>query len=174
MQETRVQSLIQEDYTYHRTAGPIRHDYWALTLQSPYATTVETHAPRTCAPKQDTPVQWGKKTNKQTKNQQISEMCRVWAACGGSHCKFLARGSRKMSCLEKTFGVVGALYLSVVCFPAASVIGDLVRCRLLSPVSDPLNQIPKWLACMLKFGNIGVKEAEGNPEGYWSTFGVKY
>ena len=108
------------------------------------------------------------------KPQQISEMCRVWATCGGSHCKFLARGSRKMSCLEKIFRVVGALYLSVVCFPAASVIGDLVRCRLSSPVSDPLNQIPKWLACMLKFGNIGVKEAEGNPEGYWSIFGVKY
>ena len=34
MQETWIQSLIQEDPTSHRTTKPISHNYWACVLQS--------------------------------------------------------------------------------------------------------------------------------------------
>ena len=33
MQETRVQSLIQEDPTCHGAAGPLHHNYWACALK---------------------------------------------------------------------------------------------------------------------------------------------
>ena len=91
----------------------------------------------------------GKKTQK---NKWISEMFGVWATCGGSHCKFLARGSRKMSCLEKTFQGTWSFVLQCGLLSSSiRIIGDLVRCRPSSPVSDPLNQILKCFACMLKF-----------------------
>lgn len=45
----------------------------------------------------------GEATAVREKKKRISEMFGVWPTCGGTHCKFLARGSRKMSCLEKTF-----------------------------------------------------------------------
>ena len=65
MQGTRVQALVPEDPTYREAAKPMRHNYWACTLQpmshnywSPRATTTEAWTPRTCAPQQEKPSQW--------------------------------------------------------------------------------------------------------------------
>ena len=85
MQETRVQSLIQEDPTCRRATKPmchncwacalepVSHNYWArmpqllkprhnrvhmLQLLSPRAATTEAHTPRAHAPQQEKPPQW--------------------------------------------------------------------------------------------------------------------
>ena len=35
MQGTRVQSLVQEDPTFHRATKPIRQNYWSLCVLEP-------------------------------------------------------------------------------------------------------------------------------------------
>ena len=56
MQETWVQSLVQEDLTCHRASKPVGHKYWCRhsrawvpQLLSPCATTTEASAPRASA-----------------------------------------------------------------------------------------------------------------------------
>ena len=84
MQGTRVWALTREDPTCCGATKPVRHNYWACTLDpashnywahvlqllslcsrahepqllSPRATTTEAHTPRDCAPQQEKPPQW--------------------------------------------------------------------------------------------------------------------
>ena len=65
-------SLVQEDLTCRGATKPVRHNYWACTLEpachnhwahmlqllSPHAATTEAHAPRARAPQQEKPPQW--------------------------------------------------------------------------------------------------------------------
>ena len=86
---------------------------------------------------------------------RIYEMFGVWSTCGGSHCRFLGRGSRKMSCLEMSFGIVGlcssryGLYSKSI-----SVIGDAHSQALSSESNLHFTKIPKWLAYILKFEKL--------------------
>ena len=73
MQGTWVQSLVQEDPTWHGAAEPVCHNYWTLgaleparrnywahmpQLLSPRAATTEACAPRAHAPQQEKQPQW--------------------------------------------------------------------------------------------------------------------
>ena len=65
MQGTRVWALVREDPTCRGATKPVRHNYWACTLEpashnywSPCATTTEARAPRACALQQEKPQQW--------------------------------------------------------------------------------------------------------------------
>ena len=65
MQGTRVRALVREDPTCRGATKPVRHDYWACTLEpacrnywSPCATTTEARAPRAHVPQQEKPPQW--------------------------------------------------------------------------------------------------------------------
>ena len=65
MQGTQVQALVQEDPTCRRATEPVRHNYWACTLEapepqllSPHAATTEARTPRAHAPQQEKPLQW--------------------------------------------------------------------------------------------------------------------
>ena len=62
---TRVRSLVREDLTCRRATKPMRHNYWACSLEpachnywSLRATTTEAHMPRARAPQQEKPPQW--------------------------------------------------------------------------------------------------------------------
>ena len=57
MQETRVWALVQEDPTCRRATKPLRHNYWACTLE-PVSHNYWTHVPRACAPQQEKPPRW--------------------------------------------------------------------------------------------------------------------
>ena len=72
MQGTQVRTQVQEDPTCRGATKPVRHNYWACTLEptshkywaresqvlSTRATTTEAHVPRACAPQQEKPPQW--------------------------------------------------------------------------------------------------------------------
>ena len=84
MQGTRVRALVQEDPTCRGATKPMRHNYWACTLEStshnywarvpqllslhsrahepqllsPHVTTTEVHTPRAHALQQEKPPQW--------------------------------------------------------------------------------------------------------------------
>ena len=72
MQGTWAQALLREDPTCHGAIKPMRHNYWACTLEpashnywacvpqllSPRATTTEARTPRARAPQQEKPPQW--------------------------------------------------------------------------------------------------------------------
>ena len=67
MQGTRVRALVREDPTYRGATKPVRHNYWACTLEprackpqllSPRATITEARAPTVHAPQQEKPPQW--------------------------------------------------------------------------------------------------------------------
>ena len=65
VQGTWVWVLVREDLTCRGATEPVRHYYWACTLEpmshnywSPHATTTEARAPRTCAPQQEKLPQW--------------------------------------------------------------------------------------------------------------------
>ena len=65
MQETWVQSLVQEDPIYLGATKPMHHNYWACALE-PRNHHYWVHAPpllksmhpRACAPQQEKPLQW--------------------------------------------------------------------------------------------------------------------
>ena len=73
MQGTQVRALVQDDPTCHGATKPMRHNYWACTLEpvshnywahkpqllSLRATTTEAYAPRARALQQEKPPQWG-------------------------------------------------------------------------------------------------------------------
>ena len=79
MKRTWVRALVQEDATCHRATKPVRHNYWACTLEpvshnyrarepqllSPCATTTEAHVPRARALQQEKPPQWEARTLQQ-------------------------------------------------------------------------------------------------------------
>ena len=56
MQGTWVQSLVWEDSTCHRATKPVRHNYWACTLE-PTSHNYWARTPRACAPQQEKPPQ---------------------------------------------------------------------------------------------------------------------
>ena len=65
MQGTQLRPLVQEDPTCPGATKPVRHNYWACTLEpvshnywGPHATTTEARVPRACAPQQEKPPQW--------------------------------------------------------------------------------------------------------------------
>ena len=64
MQGTRVRALVREDPTCRGATKPVRHNYWACTLEpashywSPRATTTEALVPRARALPQEKPQQW--------------------------------------------------------------------------------------------------------------------
>ena len=65
MQGTRVRDLVWEDPTCRGATKPVRHNYWACTLEpashnywSPHAITTEACAPRACALQQEKPSEW--------------------------------------------------------------------------------------------------------------------
>ena len=72
MQGTPVRALVWEDPTCRGATKPVRHNYWACTLEpashnywacepqllSPCATTTEARVPRARAPQQEKPPQW--------------------------------------------------------------------------------------------------------------------
>ena len=62
MQGTWVWALFQEDPTYRGAAKPVRHNYWACTLEpqllSPRATTTTACVLRAHAPQQEKPPPW--------------------------------------------------------------------------------------------------------------------
>ena len=53
MQGTWVQSLVQEDPTWHRATKPVRHNYWAHMPQ-----VLKPACSRACAPQQEKLLQW--------------------------------------------------------------------------------------------------------------------
>ena len=57
MQGTRVQAVVWEDPTCHGATKPVRHNYWACTLE-PASHNTEARAPRARAPQQEKPRQW--------------------------------------------------------------------------------------------------------------------
>ena len=59
MQGTQVQSLVWEDSTCCRTAKPLRHSYYSLSIPEPVLCNAEkpTTAPRVQALQQKDPVQ---------------------------------------------------------------------------------------------------------------------
>ena len=65
VQGTQVWALVREDPTCRRATKPVRHHYWAYTLEptshnywSPCATTTEAHTPTAHALQQEKPLQW--------------------------------------------------------------------------------------------------------------------
>ena len=65
MQGTWVRALVWEDPTCRGAAKPVRHNYWACTLEpashnywSLRATTTEAHVHRARAPQREKPPQW--------------------------------------------------------------------------------------------------------------------
>ena len=66
MQETQVQSLIQEDPTCHRATKPVRLNYWACSLEQGSCNywahgsqPLKPMCPGDHAPQQEKPLQWG-------------------------------------------------------------------------------------------------------------------
>ena len=57
MQGTRVRALLWEDSTCRRATKPVRHNYWACTLE-PTSHNYWARAPRARAPQQEKPPQW--------------------------------------------------------------------------------------------------------------------
>ena len=57
MQGTRIQSLVREDTTCHRSAKPMCHNYWACALE-PERHNYWAQARRARAPLQEKPLQW--------------------------------------------------------------------------------------------------------------------
>ena len=57
MQGTRVRALGQEDPICRGATKPVRHNYWACTLE-PWATTTEARVPRARALQQEKPPKW--------------------------------------------------------------------------------------------------------------------
>ena len=65
MQGTRVRALVRKDPTCRGATKPVRHNYWACTLEpashnywSPCATTTEARAPKARARQQEKPPHW--------------------------------------------------------------------------------------------------------------------
>ena len=54
---TRVRALVWEDPTCRGANKPVRHNYWACTLE-PVSGNYWAHAPRARAPQQEKPPQW--------------------------------------------------------------------------------------------------------------------
>ena len=77
MQETQVQSLIQEDPTCHEAAEAVHHNYWACARE-PRSHNYWAHVlqvlkpklPRACAPQQEKPLQWEAQTATKTQHSQ--------------------------------------------------------------------------------------------------------
>ena len=65
MQGTQVQALVQEDPTCRGATKPVRHNYWACTLE-PACCNYWAHAPRAHARQQEKPPQWEARTLKET------------------------------------------------------------------------------------------------------------
>ena len=59
MQETQIQSLVQEDTTCHGATKLVRHNYWACALK-PRAAATEVCVPRAQGLQQEKPSQWEK------------------------------------------------------------------------------------------------------------------
>ena len=55
MQGTRVQALVQEDSTYRGATKPVRHNYWACTLE-PTSHNYWAHVPQLLKPVRLEPV----------------------------------------------------------------------------------------------------------------------
>ena len=75
MQGTQVGALVQEHPTCREATKPVRHNYWACTLEpvshnywSQWATTTEAHAPRARALQQEKPPQWEARAQQQRPN----------------------------------------------------------------------------------------------------------
>ena len=58
MQETRVQSLVQEDPTCCGATKPGGHNYWVCALEPRSCNYRSPRCPRACAPQREKPLHW--------------------------------------------------------------------------------------------------------------------
>ena len=66
MQRTRVRALVQEDPTHRRTTKPVRHNYWACTLE-PVSHNYWAHAPQLLKATSLEPVLQNKRSHRNEK-----------------------------------------------------------------------------------------------------------
>ena len=83
MQGTRVQALVREDPTCHGATKPVRHNWWACTLEL-MSHNYGAHVPQLLKPTRLEPVLCNKRSHRNEKHTHCNEEWPPLTAAGGS------------------------------------------------------------------------------------------